>query len=76
MQYKEFGKFLRHKRENLKPKISLNKFALNNDIEPATLSRIETMKQSIKLDTLGKLAEGYGVLASELLTEYESLYKQ
>ena len=75
MQYDKFGKFLKDKRENLKPKVSLNKFAINNDIEPATLSRIENMKQSIKVDTLTKLADGYGVLASELLAEYERLYK-
>ena len=75
MQYDKFGKFLKDKRENLKPKVSLNKFAINNDIEPATLSRIENMKQSIKVDTLAKLADGYGVLASELLAEYERLYK-
>ena len=75
MQYDKFGKFLKDKRENLKPKVSLNKFAINNDIEPATLSRIENMKQSIKVDTLAKLADGYGVLASELLAEYERLHK-
>lgn len=75
MQYDKFGKFLKDKRESLNPKVSLNKFAINNDIEPATLSRIENMKQSIKVDTLAKLADGYGVLASELLAEYERLHK-
>lgn len=42
MQYKNFGKYLRVKREAIIPKVALNKFANNNAIEPAVLSRIET----------------------------------
>lgn len=71
MQYKNFGKFLRKKRESIKPKIALNKFAINNGIEPAILSRIETMKQDVKLVVLGKIAKGMSMTVSELLDEYE-----
>ena len=81
MQYSDFGKFLRLKRESLKPKPSLNKFAIDVDIEPATLSRIENCKQGIKLSDVGKVAFGFNMLASELLKEYEKtkldiLYQQ
>lgn len=71
MQYTNFGKFLRHKRETLCPKVSLNQFALENGIEPAALSRIERQKQGISLERLSQIANGYGVLISELIAEYE-----
>lgn len=74
MQYLEFGKFIRKKREALKHKPSLNEFALNNDIDPATLSRIETCKQGIKLTDIAKIANGFNMLASELIKEYETLH--
>lgn len=50
MQYKEFGKFIRYKRESVG--YTLNKFAIENDIEPAILSRIENLKQDIKFGIL------------------------
>ncbi len=71
MQYKNFGKFLRNKRESIKPKMALNRFAINNGIEPAILSRIETLKQDVKLAVLGKIANGMEMTVSELLYEYE-----
>ena len=71
MQYSEFGKFLRRKRESLHPEVSLNNFALENGIEPAALSRIERQKQGIILERLEQIANGYGVFISELLSEYE-----
>ena len=71
MQYKNFGKYLRVKREAIIPKIALNKFANNNAIEPAVLSRIETLKQDIKLGVLIKIANGMGMRPSELLADYE-----
>lgn len=69
MQYTNFGKFIRTKRIALG--ITLNNFAINNDIEPAVLSRIETGKQDIKLGVLRKIANGFEVLVSELIGEYE-----
>ena len=69
MQYNNFGKFLRDKREKMQ--ITLNKFALQNDIEPAILSRVETQKQGVSLFVLGKIANGFGITVSELIKEYE-----
>lgn len=71
MQYKNFGKFLKNKRESIKPKMTLNRFAINNDIEPAIISRIENMKQDVKLVVLGKIANGFEMTVSELMDEYE-----
>ena len=73
MQYSYFGKFIRQKRESLKPKPYLNKFAIDVDIEPATLSRIENRKQGIKLSDVAKIAKGFELAASELIKEFENL---
>lgn len=69
MQYDNFGKFLRQKREAMG--VSLNKFAINNFIEPATLSRIETQKQDLKFSVLANIALGFNLTISELVKEYE-----
>ena len=74
MQYVNFGKFINEKRKALLPDISLNKFAINNDIDPATLSRIENGKQGVSISLLSKLANGFGISGSKLLSEYEKLY--
>lgn len=72
MQYDNIGNFIRNKRHEFDKSMSLNTFAINNDIEPAVLSRIENCKQGIKLEVLAKIANGFGLYASELLSEYES----
>ena len=72
MQYNDFGKFIRQKRESMKPKVSLNKFAFDNDIDPAILCRVETMQQDIKLNILVKIANGFNQSLSELFAEYEN----
>ena len=69
MQYKTLGSYIRQKREE--KNISLNKFAVNNDIDTAILSRIERNLQDIKLTILVKIANGFDLLPSELLKEYE-----
>ena len=69
MQYKDFGKYIRIKRTEAN--MSLNNFALQNDIEPAILSRIENQKQDIKLNVLIKIANGFQLSPSELLKEFE-----
>ena len=66
------GKFIRYKRENSLQKNSLNSFALNNDIEPAILSRIENGKQDIKFNILVKIAKGFNLKTSELIAEFEN----
>lgn len=73
MQYDNFGKFVRQKREALKPKVSLNAFAFEIDLEPATLSRIERDLQSITLTEVGKIASRFNQTASELIKEYETI---
>ena len=76
MQYKYFGKFIRAKRMSLQPSISLNKFAFDNDIDSAILSRIETMQQDIKLNILVKIAKGFGQTISEMFEEYEQYERE
>ena len=50
---------------------SLNSFAFDNNIEPAVLSRVETLKQDIKLSVIEKIANAYKIKISELMKEYE-----
>lgn len=71
MQYNEFGKFIKNKR--LLSGTTLNKFSIENDIEPAILSRIENMKQDIKIGILVKIAKGFNCTPSELLSEFEKM---
>lgn len=71
MQYNEFGKFLKEKRTNLQPEVSLNKFAIDCGMESSALSRIENQKQGISLERLEQISNGYGILVSELVAEYE-----
>lgn len=69
MQQNSIGKFLRQKRENTG--CSLNQFALDIGIEPSTLCRIENEKQDIKFKALEKIATGFKIKLSELISEYE-----
>ena len=69
MQYKELGKFIKNKR--LLAGITLNKFAIENEIKPAILSRIENSKQDIKVGILVKIANGFNTTPSKLLSEFE-----
>lgn len=69
MQYKTLGSYIRKKREE--KNISLNKFAVDYEIDTAILSRIERNLQDIKLNTLVKIANGFDLLPSELLKGYE-----
>ena len=69
MQYKELGKFIKNKR--LLAGITLNKFAIENEIEPAILSSIENSKQDIKVGILVKIANGFNTTPSKLLSEFE-----
>ena len=71
MQYNTLGFYIRKKR--LLSKMSLNSFAIENNIEPAILSRIERTQQGIKLNTLIKIANGFNMSAGEFLTEFEKL---
>jgi len=69
MQYVNVGKFIRRKRKEMN--ISLNTFALDSEVEVATLSRVETKNQGIKISFLAKIANNFGLTLSEFLAEYE-----
>lgn len=69
MQYNELGKFIKNKR--LLTGTTLNKFAIENDIEPAILSRIENLKQDVKISVLVKIAHGFNMTPSKFLSEFE-----
>ena len=71
MQYKELGTFIKNKRKSAG--ITLNKFAIENDIEPAILSRIENLKQDIKFGILVKIANGFNMTPAKFLLEFEKL---
>lgn len=68
MQYKNFGQFIRKKRENLG--ISLNHFAINCDIDSATLSNFERGKSDILFQNFIKIAYGFNSTPATLLEEY------
>ena len=53
MQYKNLGKYIRNKR--IKAGISLNNFAIQNDIELTVLSHIENEKEDIKFNLIKNL---------------------
>lgn len=70
MQYQDLGKFIKQKRENCG--ISLNKFAVETDIDPAILCRIENLKQGIKISIIEKIAKYFNQTPSEFLHEFEN----
>lgn len=72
MQEKRLGIYIHLRRRSLRPEVSLNAFAIENGIEPATLSRIENLKQDIKYATLEKVANGFKILPSQLILDYEA----
>ena len=69
MQYKFLGQYIKNKRINAG--FTLNAFAIANDIDSAILSRIENLKQNIKLNILEKIANGFNQTPAEFLTEFE-----
>ena len=69
MQYNKLGKYIKQKR--LEAGFSLNKFAIECEIDSAILSRIENLKQDIKMNILRKIASGFGSTPAEFLTKFE-----
>ena len=69
MQYFKLGKYIKQRREQ--SGWTLNKFAIECDVDSAILSRIENQKQNIKINVLEKLAKGFGKSPAEFLTEFE-----
>lgn len=64
MQYNRLGKFIKSKRETLN--VSLNEFANIADVDPAIISRIENLKQGIKI------AKVFNQTAGQFLIEFEN----
>lgn len=69
MQYKNLGKYIREQRKLAN--LSLNEFAFNAGIEPASLSNFENAKSGVVFDTIIKIANAFGKTAGEFLIEYE-----
>lgn len=69
MELSKLSEFLKQKR--IKTGISLNQFAFNIDMEPATPSRIENGKLSPTLLHIIKISKGLNILPLELLQEFE-----
>ena len=69
MQHHKLGLYIKLRRKQLGK--SLNKFAFDVEIEPATLSRTENLKQDIFYTTLVKIADGFGQTPAEFLTDFE-----
>ena len=69
MQYEDLGKFIKFKRQETG--LSLNKFALEAEIDPAILCRIENSKQGIKVSILKNISKALNTTPARLLTEFE-----
>ena len=70
MQYENFGNFIRTKRKSMEK--SLNNFSFDCGIEPATLSNFERNKSDICFTNFIKIANGFNLTPSQLLTEFEN----
>lgn len=69
MQYKDLGKFIKLKR--LESGLSLNKLAIEAEIDPAILCRIENQKQGIKINIIENIAHAFGTTPAKFLDEFE-----
>ena len=69
MQYSELGRYIKNKR--LEFGYTLNKFAVECEIDSAILSRIENLKQDIKMNVLRKIAGGFKMTPAEFLSKFE-----
>lgn len=72
--YKNISSYIKEKR--VATCTSLNEFAFNNDLEPATLSRYENGKRAISLMNLVKIAGGFNQTLAEFLAEFENKYSK
>lgn len=72
MQYSELGEFIKSKR--IQRGLSLNRLAIDAEIDPAILCRIENLKQGIKLNVLENIAFAFQMTLSEFFSEYEEKY--
>lgn len=69
MQYSDLGKYIKLKRQE--SGLSLNKFAVEAEIDPAILCRIENLKQGIKINVLENISYAFGMTPAKFLDEFE-----
>lgn len=69
MQYSDLGKYIKLKRQERG--LSLNKFAVEAEIDPAILCRIENLKQGIKINVLENISNAFGMTPAKFLDEFE-----
>lgn len=70
MQYLDFGKFIKEKYKSMG--YTLNNFAFDCKIEPASLSKFGNGKSDIYFQNAVKIANGFNMPLSKLLLEYEN----
>ncbi len=66
---KNLGKYIKKKR--IEAKWSLNKFAIEVEMESSTLSRNENGKSAISVETINKIAKFYNQTPAEFLADFE-----
>lgn len=67
------AEYIRFRREQAG--FSLNKFAIEAEMESATLSRNETNVNEVRIDNLAKIASVYNQSLSEFLKDFEEYVK-
>ena len=71
--YEKLGQYIKRKR--IEAKWSLNKFAVEVEMEASTLSRNENGKSVINIKTINKIASFYNQTPAEFLTDFEKYDK-
>lgn len=72
--FKRLGKYIKKKRTEAK--WSLNKFAIEVEMEASTLSRNENGKSVINIETINKIASFYKQTPAEFLADFEKYDKE
>ena len=72
--FKRLGKYIKNKR--VEAKWSLNKFAIEVEMESSTLSRNENGKSVINVETINKIAKFYNQTPAEFLADFEKYDKE
>ena len=73
MKYEKLGLYIKNQRKALGK--SLNEFAIEIDVDSATLSNYERGLSGINLDTIELIANGFNKTVGEFFTEYETFIK-
>lgn len=71
--YKKLGQYIKNK--HIKAKWSLNKFAIEVEMESSTLSRNENGKSVINIETINKIAKFYNQTPAKFLADFEKYNK-